>query len=277
MNKNFEEAKMEYEKIKAPEKLKQEVNRMFETSKKGNGKGWHIAVTGIAAIFMAFVVSLNASESFAKSVSNFAGLDGVVKILTAGKYEMNTEYTSANIETPEIKGLLDKEFEEKLNAEFKENANVVMKAFEDDIQAMEESGLEWHMGVDCGYQVKVDTEDLLVLDVYVVNMDGSSSTVHKFYNIDKKNNHLITLKEWVKDEDYIEKINDYIKKEMKRREDEIGHTYFWNDEFAFETITEDTKFYINANGNAVISFEKYEIAPGAYGNVEFEIPNEIFE
>ena len=64
---------------------------------------------------------------------------------------------------------------------------------------------------------------------------------------------------------------------MARREEEIGYTYFWNDEFAFDTITEDTKFYINEAGNVVISFEKYEIAPGAYGNVEFEIPNEIFE
>jgi len=32
-----------------------------------------------------------------------------------------------------------------------------------------------------------------------------------------------------------------------------------------------TYLYINENGNPVIVFEKYEIAPGAAGAVEFEI------
>ena len=36
-------------------------------------------------------------------------------------------------------------------------------------------------------------------------------------------------------------------------------------------LGENTKFYIGANGNPVIVFDKYEIAPGAFGIQEFEI------
>ena len=36
-------------------------------------------------------------------------------------------------------------------------------------------------------------------------------------------------------------------------------------------ITKDARFYINENNNPVIVFEKYEIAPGSSGSVEFEI------
>ena len=36
-------------------------------------------------------------------------------------------------------------------------------------------------------------------------------------------------------------------------------------------ITDKTAFYMNENGNPVIVFDKYEIAPGAYGKLEFEI------
>ena len=36
-------------------------------------------------------------------------------------------------------------------------------------------------------------------------------------------------------------------------------------------ITEDAKFYVNEAGNPVIAFERYEIAPGSSGEIEFEI------
>ena len=40
---------------------------------------------------------------------------------------------------------------------------------------------------------------------------------------------------------------------------------------AFLGISEDTKLYINENNRPVIVFEKYEIAPGSSGEIEFEI------
>lgn len=39
----------------------------------------------------------------------------------------------------------------------------------------------------------------------------------------------------------------------------------------FTGISENTKFYMNEAGNPVIVFDKYEIAPGSAGAVEFEI------
>lgn len=274
MNKDFKEAKREYEKMKAPESLKNSVMKNFETPKKKNGIG--IFAASIAAVFTLFTISLNTNEVFARNLSNIDALKGVVKILTGGKYEVEDNYISAAITTPKITGLSDKEFENFLNEELAENANVVMEALKEEMEKRVESGLDYHLGVDYGYEIKADTDQYIVLDVYVVNTVASSQTIHTFYNIDKVNNKLITLKEWVNNENYVAIINDYIKKEMLKREEEQGYAYFWKDEFAFETINEDTKFYINQKGNAVISFEKYEIAPGAYGNVEFEIPNELF-
>ena len=45
----------------------------------------------------------------------------------------------------------------------------------------------------------------------------------------------------------------------------------------FTEIDANQKFYINSDGNIVIGFEKYEVAPGAAGNPEFEIPAHIVE
>ena len=43
------------------------------------------------------------------------------------------------------------------------------------------------------------------------------------------------------------------------------------EEGGFVGISEDVKFYINGHNRPVIVFEKYEIAPGSAGEVEFEI------
>lgn len=55
---------------------------------------------------------------------------------------------------------------------------------------------------------------------------------------------------------------------MEQRERETGME-FWKEEW--KGIEEDTKFYVNHAGNPVIVFERYEIAPGAAGQQEFEI------
>ena len=39
----------------------------------------------------------------------------------------------------------------------------------------------------------------------------------------------------------------------------------------FTTVSKDTKFYLNEEGNPVIVFDEYEIAPGYMGMPEFEI------
>ncbi|MDY3927926.1 MAG: RsiV family protein [Clostridia bacterium] len=42
-------------------------------------------------------------------------------------------------------------------------------------------------------------------------------------------------------------------------------------------MKEDQNFYINDSGNIVICFDKYEVAAGAQGCPEFEIPKSVVE
>ena len=54
--------------------------------------------------------------------------------------------------------------------------------------------------------------------------------------------------------------------------DQNPENFFSGEMGGFSGVSEDQRFYINEDGNAVIVFEKYEIAPGASGTLEFEIP-----
>ena len=71
-----------------------------------------------------------------------------------------------HIETPKIEGLLDKELEDKINKDFKDNANALILAFESDMKELKEQfpDEEVNLGIDSGYIVRTDNESILAID-----------------------------------------------------------------------------------------------------------------
>jgi len=105
----------------------------------------------------------------------------------------------------------------------------------------------------------------------------------EYDTIDKENEILITLPMLFKDQHYIETISENIKEQMREQMKADENNIYWvsgaglEDEDLtelFETITKEQNFYINNEGKLVISFDKYEVAPGYMGVVEFVIPTE---
>ncbi len=271
--------KQEYISEKASDNLKERVDRIMKKEKKKPIIKW---CAGIAAgLVVAAVAAVNISPTLAYALSSVPGVSSIVKVATLGRYVKEEGGYSASVTTPQISGLADKELEERLNKEFKENADAVIAAYEKDVKALKaEYGEDTiHMGVDMDYIIKTDNEDYLAIDVYLLNIAGSSSTKHTFYTIDKHTNKLLTLEGlFKKNADYVTPISEYIKQEMIRRNTE-EEGYFWveDDEYTegFRKIAKNQNFYIDPSGSLVICFDKYEVAAGAQGSPEFVIPNEV--
>lgn len=213
------EIKRVYESMAASDTLKERLER---TMKKEFRKGKIVkSCVGVVACLMIFsVAGVNLSPALARAVAAVPGMDGVVRVLTFGRYQSSEGGYEADIITPKIEGLLDKELEEKLNREFKENANAVIAAYEKDVKALKEAfGDETvHMGIDSDYIIKTDNDDILALDVYILYTAGSSSTQHSFYTIDKKTGTLLTLPGLFRDgADYVTPISAYIKSKWERQ------------------------------------------------------------
>lgn len=279
--KNFNGLKYEYENIKASNELRERVKR---TMKKENRKSniFRSCIGLAASLIIGIMLVVNFIPSFAYAMSDIPAFAPIIKVITFGRYERADNGYEAKVITPKIEGLLDKELEKRLNDEFKENADAIILAYEQDIkQLKEEFGDETvHMGVESDYIIKTDNENILALDVYLLNIAGSSSTKHTFYTINKKTGELLTLKGLFKDNaDYVTVLSDYIKGEMLRRNKE-EQGLFWVDGESetfegFKQIKADQNFYINDDGNIVICFDKYDVAAGAQGSPEFIIPDNI--
>lgn len=258
-----------------------EDNGVKITNSKANFKGIKIAAASIVAATALFTVGVNSSPVFAASLSNVPVVGSIVKILTFREYTVNEDSYNADIKVPSIQGLENKDLENNLNDKYLTENKKLYEDFMADMEDMKSNG-DGHLGVSSGYVVKTDNDKLLSIGRYVVNTVGSSSTTMKYDTIDKDSEILITLPSLFKNDSYVNIISENIKKQMIEQNKADENKFYWVEGIEkdinmdlFEKISKDQNFYINSEGKLVISFDKYEVAPGYMGVVEFVIPTEI--
>lgn len=277
--KKMDKMKRDYDKIDIPSELEDVVNDSIRQAKAAQKKRpplkqWSIGAAAAAALFIG---SINMSPTTAQSMANIPVLGAIVEVFTIQKLTLNEKSYQANLTTPAINGLENEGLQASLNEKYIEENKVRFEQFEEEVAEMKKAG-DGHLGIDTGYEVMTDTARILSIARYEVNTVGSSSTTMKYDTIDKQENILITLPSLFKDDQYIDTISSYIADEMKRQmgaDEEIS--YFLEDRFTddFERIKPNQNFYITSNHKLVISFDKYEVAPGYMGVVTFEIPSDV--
>lgn len=285
----MEKSKETYENIVIPEELAGKVQEAIDISRKkrekrlarSRRKRVYQWAAGIAAAFtVVTTVGLNTNEAFAMEVQNLPVIGELARILTVRSYEKANDdlHISAKIPGVELGGdgqQLSDEVNaqiEKMTAQYESEA---VKRAEEYKEAFLETGgtqEEWEehdIRIDVWYEIKNQTEDVLSFIVKGAESWTSAYAETRYYNLDLKNNEFLTLEDFL-GQDYVEKANESIRAQIDERM-QNGETFFTSEEGGFETIEADQSFYVNENGNPVIVFEKYAIAPGAMGEVEFEI------
>ena len=148
---------------------------------------------------------------------------------------------------------------------------------------------ETHMQEEMGYQdlvvkseVVADNEKYFTLKLLCYQGAGSGYEWNYYYTIDMMTGERLQLKDLFEEgTDYITVISEEIKKQMREQMEEDENVYYWLEdeieEWNFETITEETSFYLNKEEQLVISFNEGDVAPMYMGVVEFVIPEELIK
>lgn len=299
--KKIEELKKQYNSIEIPKGYDEMVWLSIEQGKKETNledkvesreykmksrvkKGLIASAAAVATLTIGFTGAVNLSPAFANTMADLPVLGGLVRVVSFNQFEFNKDTYNADLEAPIIDGLSDTELQKSLNSKYLEENKQLYDQFKKDVADMEAVTEGGHLGVDSGYEVKTDNEEILSIGRWVVNTVGSSSTVMQYDTIDKVNQVLITLPSLFKDDSYIDIVSENIVNQMKAQMEADENNIYWikgmegamGDE-GFEKITKDQQFYINQAGKLVISFDKYQVAPGYMGVVEFEIPTEAIQ
>ncbi|MCZ8510926.1 DUF3298 domain-containing protein [Paenibacillus filicis] len=273
MNEQLEQLKRQYKSVPIPSELDFVVKKALKQKRKSPAYMKYFAGVGVAAIIL--VSGINMSPAFANALSEVPLVGSLVKVLTIKEFKVDDGAAKADIKVPAITNMENKTLEATLNNKYLEESKELYKSFTADMEKLKKNG-GGHLGVDSGYVVKTDNDQILAVGRYVVNTVGSSSTSFKYDTVDKKNQLLITLPSLFKDDSYINLISENIKDQMRQQMKADPSKVYWVDgKMSFNAIAKDQSFYINNEGKLVISFNKYEVAPGSMGVLEFTIPTNM--
>lgn len=210
-------------------------------------------------------------------------------VADAEKYEITIGNYDSKIIVPEIKGLADSKEQDQLNASFSNHAAELVQNFISEAKSIRQQFPEDgpHFELQYQYEVLYDNEDNMVFRVFEFTVAGSSNYIAQYFTVDKRSHKLLSLSDITGGKaDAMEKIRAYIEESMREYNKNNDMKYWVDDgpeggdykeslDKVFASIEEKRQYYLNEEGQLVITFNKYDVAPGAMGSPEFIIPNEI--
>ena len=238
----------------------------------------------VVAAMLAITIMANSGASIANAMMKIPVLGTIAEIVTFREYKDSTNDMTADVKIPEVSvknedGSVNQETTDAVNKSIQEYTDEIIAQYKADVEA---SGGEGKQLVDLEYEVITDSDRLFSIRFDKLQIMASGAESVKIYHIDKQTGQMINLKGLFKEDvNFIDPISDNIKKQMKEQmaADESRMYFIDSDmpESDFQSITEDTTFYVNDSGKLVIVFDEYEVAPGSMGVVEFEIPTDVIQ
>ncbi len=196
-------------------------------------------------------------------------------LLTCTKsYKYNSEVISLDMKVPQISGLKNHHFQKQLNhkllTEAKARKKIAISEAEQYNKEMIKDRLPpLKFEYMESFAVIPSPPRYFTLELFKYQYSGGAHGISQlnYITVDLENNKIIQLKDLFKPNvNYTSIINKAINAQLIKRQAE-GEVFFIGPG-GFNGIKEDQNFYIDSNGNIIIVFNVYEIAPYAAGVVE---------
>ncbi len=130
------------------------------------------------------------------------------------------------------------------------------------------------------HEVIYNTEKLFTLKLDLHKSQADSYTKNVYYTINKSTGKSIPLSAYFKNDKYQTVISKEILKQMNAEMKKDTNKVYWchkSDDPCFKSISKNQSYYINKQGELVICFDQYEVAPGYMGNPTFTIKSKLLD
>lgn len=230
-----------------------------------------IAATAACFIFVIFFLLPNVSVAYAEAFEEIPIIGRLIKVITVRNYFYSDDYHEMDIDVPKVSGE-DGDAADYINNDVNKLTDTLVKQFYKDLDSIGDSG---HSSIYVDYETVTNTESWFTLKMRVHEAAGSSNTYYKYYHIDKKSGKIIKLSDLSEDEGFLETLEKEIRQQMRSQMDNDSSKIYWLDDSIigkdYVAVTPEHNFFWNENGDLVIVFDKYEVAPGAMGTPEFTV------
>ena len=272
--------KSNYNKIDIPENLSSVVDEAIKYGLSTTIKPYSRLkkVASLAAVFcIIFVTLLNTSQIFAAAIYEIPIVGNVCRIFTFREYHIEDPIKYVDVKVPHIDNSGKTELEARVNLE-------ISKLISENVEKGEERAKEYYkafietggksedftpIGINIDYEIKSISEKSVSFVITKYETFASAYFEQYFYNMDLQTGKLFTLKDWF-GSDYKDIVASSIEETISNWSDYQKEALF-QDVDIDDLITENRNFYLNDQNQIVVVFEKYEVAVGAAGILEFPI------
>ena len=224
-----------------------------------------------AAVLVMLVAVPNLFPAAAAAMAEIPVLGTVVRAVTFRTYFYDDGLHSAEVTVPELEG---GQAAQEVNSREQEYTDRLLNQFRETCEA--ELGREGYYGLSVTSAVVMDSETWFTLRIDTVETRADSGQTSRFYHIDKTTDRVVTLKDLFRaDADYVEVLSGEVRRQMEEQSGADDTKTYFPEEFT--AIDPKQNFYFDRDGNLVLVFDQYTIAPGYMGMPEFTIPAEVYE
>lgn len=274
-------SKAREEQTEIPASVKNKIERTLESLPEIEPQKVHIyaakkfaAAAACAAFIMIFLLP-NVSPAYAKAIEKIPVIGDIVRVVTIRNYFYSDNNHEMDINVPKIEGESGTAVD-YINKDVSELTTTLVNEFYRKLEIEENRGFG---SVHVTYDTVTNTKRWFTLKLSVTQTEASSNHYYEFYHIDKMTGKIIQLGDLFNTDDFSDILVAEIKKQMQEQMDKDENVKYWVEDReldkGFVSVNEDHNFYWNDNGDLVIVFDKYEVAPGSMGTPEFVINKNI--
>lgn len=274
------ELRRQYEEIPVPEEARrrmEEGTQMAKQEKRQKNRGliWLRRAGETAAAAMAVItVLVNASPAAAQVMEQIPVIGTIAQVVTFRTYEDHRGKGEANVEIPKIE---EEGQTLEANREIEDYADSLIREYEDKIRAGED---QENYALDSTYEVVFENDRYVCIRIDTTVVMASGTQFVKVFTVDKETGETVSLLQMLGgDETMLAAVSSNIMEQMREQmaADENVIYYLDSDmpEWDFKGLDGDESYYFDQDGELVVTFDEYEVAPGYMGAVEFVIPKSV--
>lgn len=282
----------EYEEISVPEEARFRVQQGIrqakaERTRRSAVRWFRNTGTVMVASLAALMVVVNTNQAAAQTLEQIPVLGGLTRVVTFRDYTDQREHFEAKVEVPKVE--VESSADSGISGEQQKNYELTneqidayaQKFINDYEEALRQSGGQGNYALDSSYKVLRDDGEYLSIRIDTTVVMAGGTQYVKIYNIDKLTGKAVSLSELFKaPQEALAAVSGNIMEQMREQvQQDSGKSYFLDSEMPeldFKGLTGEESYYFNENGELVIWFNEYDVAPGSMGAVEFTIPASVF-
>lgn len=226
-----------------------------------------IALRGAACLLAGLLLTVSAQAAKQESASREP-----ILVTTVGNYRYADATHEMEIAVPKLEQ--PGEAADSVNREINERTAALAGNFYRDL-----NGGYGSLFVD--YEVVTNTRDWFTLKLSVNEIAADSNQYYLFYHIDRKREKRMELGDLFCTDTYSRVLTAELKRQMQARMDQDENAVYWiqNGEpgKGFQSVRADQNFYWNGDGDLVIVFDQFAVAPGYMGTPEFTVDRKLIQ